>query len=111
MSNEKQKKDTLLTIRMSNEELDALDYMSDYSGKTRSDTLTRAYKFFINSGSANKAVEEEARGLGEDRKNHKVHVRVTKNDADILGEMAERCGVKVSRIMREAFKEYRRYTR
>jgi predicted DNA-binding protein len=111
MTNEKQKKDTLLTIRMSREELDALDYMSDYFGKSRSDTLTRAYKFYINSGSDNKTVEEEVRGLGDERKNHKVHVRVTKDDADILCEMAEKCGVRVSRIVREALKEYRRYTR
>jgi predicted DNA-binding protein len=111
MSNDKQKKDTLLTIRMSREELDALDYISDYSGKTRSDTLTRAYKFFLNSGSGERTIEEEARGLGEERKNHKVHFRVPSNDADELGDVAEKYGVKVSRIVREAFKEYRRYVR
>ncbi len=111
MDNEKQKKDTLLTIRMNHDELNELDYLSDYSGKTRSDTLTRAYKFFINSGASNKTIEDEGRGLGEERKKHKVHFRVTRDDADILGEMANKCGVKVSRIVREAFKEYRRYMR
>ena len=108
MRNEKIRKDTLITVRMNREDLDALEYASARSGKTRSDTLVRACKFFVGSGMCSDTCEDD-RGLGEDRKNHKVHVRMARADVDILSEMAAERGISVSRIVRDAFKAYYRY--
>ena len=110
MGNEKIRKDTLVTVRMNREDLDALEYASARSGKTRSDTLVRACKFFVGSGMCSDNREDDNdRGLGEDRKNHKVHVRMARADVDILSEAAAERGVSVSKIVRDAFKAYYRY--
>lgn len=111
MSDDKIRKDVLVTVRMNHEDLGVLNEASTRAGKSRSDMIARACKFFISSGMGEGAheVDKDDRGLGKERKNHKVHVRMTRTDAENLGELAANRGTSVSKIVREAFKEYAKY--
>lgn len=108
MGGEKARKDTLLTVRMTREEYDALDYLSDRFEKSRSDVLARACKYFVGS-SDGVYLSDEARG--EVIKTHKINARITREDANSLYDMAEKYGSNVSNVVRNAIKDYYRHVK
>jgi hypothetical protein len=49
MNKKKEPKNNLITVRITEDEMNTLDYLSDCIGQSKSDTLLRASKFLLNT--------------------------------------------------------------
>ena len=108
MGNEKkERKNNLLTIRITEEEMDELEYLSDKLEKTKSDSIIRACKFLLNSGDG----IDENDGDEKERKNRRVHVRITDSDMKFMYEKSDELGITSSQIVRKAIKSFARIMR
>ncbi len=106
MADKKDRKRNLATVRITSEEMETLDYLSDCMDKSKSDTLLRACKFFLNTDRAHKADTYSDTKRGEVRKKQLIHFRMTDEDMDSLSTLGEKVGATVSQIIRKAIKEY-----
>ena len=102
----KTRKSKLLTARMSDSDLETLDDLSDYTNRTRSDTIIRAFKFWLNVADMAAIEEVDEERWGKVRKNHRVHARIVDSDMDLLNECSEKTGLSVGQILRRALREY-----
>lgn len=99
---QRERKNNLLTVRLTREETDALEYLSDCLGKNKSDVMSRACKYFVSTntnGSLSKYVDE-CRGQEKESKSTRVHVRMTDSDVDQLKKMSLETGNTVSQLVR-----------
>lgn len=104
--NEREKKNSLLTVRITDDEKNTLDYLSDCLGKSKSDAITRACKFFLNS---DEDVEDDEKK--KVRKNHQVHLRMTDSDLKEVYGRAQESGVTTSQIIRKSIRKFERFIR
>ena len=107
----KDRKDSLLTIRITDDEKHALDFLSDQTGKSKSDAIIRACKYFVNWDCDPTVSDTECIGLVKDRKKHQVHCRMTQSDVEQIDAKSREAGVTTSQIIRKAIREYARVVR
>jgi uncharacterized protein (DUF1778 family) len=103
----KERKRNLLTVRLTDEDANTLEYLEEHLGSSRTDTLIRACRFFLNVGDSYIDGEEKDKyGRGKERKNRQIHVRVTDSDMALIDARREQFGESVSQIFRKAIKTY-----
>lgn len=100
------RKNNLLTVRISDDDLETLNDLIENTSKSKSDTITRALKFWTNLHKIMGVEEDENEEWGKVRKKHKVHVRVTDSDLEALNDSSERTGLSIGQIVRRAIREY-----
>lgn len=98
-----ERKNNLVTIRMDDESKETLDYLSERMGRSMTDTIMRACKFFSSSGYSG---SESADVREKKRKNRYVHMRVTDSDKDFLDERCRDGNETVSQFVRKSLKAY-----
>lgn len=103
----KEKKGNLLTIRITEDEMGALDRMCDSMNKTKSDVITRACKFFLNTGEV--ITEDEKKD--KTRKSCQVHLRLSDSDAQVVYGRGAEIDATVSQIIRKSIKTFERFNR
>lgn len=109
----KERKSNLLTIRLTDEDGDTLDYLSDHMDSSVTATLTKACRFFLNLSECGVnmggGLGSDLNGSGTDEKKRKtrvVHVRMMDSDMDRLNTRRDRHGETISDIFRQAIKAY-----
>lgn len=100
--NKKERKSNLLTVRLTSEELNDLDLLSDRMDKNRSDTMVRACKLLLNMGDQH-VIDKDGEDMKK-RKIHRVHLRMTDADVEQLKLRSDAIGVTISVVIREAIK-------
>ena len=105
MTDKKERKSNLITVRITDDEMSTLDYLSDCLGKNKSDVIVRACKFFLSS---NDGIEEDA-VKEKVRKNNQVHLRMTESDMKDLNEYGREAGVTTSQTIRNSIKYFERF--
>ena len=111
MEEKKERKTNLLTIRVTEDDAASLEYLSDYLGKSKSDTVMRACKFLLSLGDTSDGIEQGGYGREKERKTRQIHVRVTGTDLDRICTYGGEDGPSVSNIIRSAIKKYCSYVR
>lgn len=107
MGEKRERKGTLLTIRVTDEEAQSLDYLSDCLGKTKSEAIMRACMFFL---SLNHGISDDEK-KGKERKTKQIHLRVTDADMDKLTNKSDEINATISQIVRKSIKEFDRSVR
>lgn len=107
MDEKKERKVNPITARISSDDLDILDDLVDRTNKNKSDTITRAVKFWRNvvDISAIDSKEDEEQ-WGKVPKNVRVNLRTTDSDMKMFNECVDNTGLSVSQIVRKAIREY-----
>lgn len=103
-------KSTLLTVRVTEDEMKTLDYLSDYLGKTKSDIIARACVCFLNMDDVHDSEEKKKREYGEHR-THAVHLRMRNSDMAELSTKSKRSGWSISQIIRKSIKDFEKFVR
>lgn len=116
MDEKKERKRNLITVRITKDEMNTLDYLSDCLGQSKSDTMLRASKFLLNTMGGNLGSNvDDVNGSGTDeigaRKNCQVHLRITDSDMAVFNDHSEKSGLTVSQIVRTGLKSYERFKR
>lgn len=107
MSDKKERKNNLITVRITDDEMNTLDYLSDCLGKSKSDVIVRACKFFLSS---NDGIEEDS-VKEKVRKNSQVHLRMTESDMNNLNDYGREIGATTSQTIRRSIKHFERFIR
>lgn len=100
------RKSKLITARMSDDDIESLDDLSEYTNRTRSDTLVRAFKFWLNVADLTTIAEVDEEKWGKVRKNNRIHARVVDSDMELLNDCSEKTGLSVGQILRRSVREY-----
>ena len=106
MNKTKERKNNPITARISEDDLAILDDLSDYTNKSKSDTITRAVKFWRNVADVSETEDDGIEKWGAVSKNIRVNLRVTDSDMRLFDECSEQTGLSVSKIIRKALREY-----
>lgn len=106
MDIKKERKSHPITARISEDDLMILDDLSDYTNKSKSDTITRAVKFWRNVADISESGDDGLEKWGEVPKNVRVNLRVTDSDMRLFDECIEQTELSVSKIIRKALREY-----
>jgi uncharacterized protein (DUF1778 family) len=106
MEENKERKSNAITARITDDDLGILDDLSDYTNKNKSDTITRAVKFWRNVVDTTKITAEDTEKWGEVTKNVRVNLRVTDSDKHLFDECSAETGLSTSQIIRKALREY-----
>lgn len=105
---DKERKDCLITIRMTDNDVDIVNYLSEYMGKSISDTISRACKFYLNADDSYEDIDKFSDVKEEERKNRRIHLRMSSSDVNILTEKGDKRGDTISQTIRKAIKMYHR---
>lgn len=103
----KERKNNLLTIRLTNNEKHALDSLTERMDKSKSDVMLRACKYFSSvgggylGGSREAECEDKGEG-GYGRLVHRVHLRMSDEDMDGVRTQSEASGETISQLIRRA---------
>ena len=97
----KERKGNLLTIRITDEEMNSLDLLADRMDKSKSDVMLRACKFLVNTDTSRKSVDDNNK---KERKPHRVHFRMPDSDMALLKKQSDETGITISRLIGEAIK-------
>lgn len=103
---EETKKSKSITARISDDDLETLNDLSDFTNKTRSDTILRAFKFWTNVADLSRVEEVDEEKWGKVRKNHRIHARMSENDLDLLNKCSQKTGLSIGQILRRALRAY-----
>ena len=106
MEEKRERKRNPITARISDDDLALLEDLSDYTNKNKSDTITRAVKFWRNVADCSKIEDDGTEKWGAVAKNVRVNLRVTDSDKQLFDECGEETGLSVSQIVRKAIREY-----
>lgn len=106
MEENRERKKNAITARITEDDLGFLDDLSDYTNKNKSDTITRAVKFWRNVADMTKIGGDEHEKWGEVGKNVRVNLRVTDSDKHLFDECSAETGLSTSQIIRKALREY-----
>lgn len=106
MKENKERKCNPITARISEADLEILEDLSDYTNKNKSDTITRAVKFWKNVADPSTIGTDDSEKWGKTPKNIRVNLRVTDSDMHLFEECGEATGLSVSQIVRKAIREY-----
>ena len=101
----KERKTNLLTIRITDDEKDSLDYLCDYLGRSKSDAMLRACKFFVNTDE----VITESEKKDRTRKTSQVHLRISDSDAKEVYGRGEELGATTSQLVRKSIRYFEHY--
>ena len=116
----KERKSNLLTIRITDDEKESLDYLCDSIGKSKSDAITRACMYFLNTrpddmegyleDNIGGGVGSGVGGSGTDEKRSlrtvRVHARMSDSIAEGLKNRGLESGEGLSRTVRKAIKAF-----
>lgn len=97
----KERKNNLVTVRLTGEELNTLDCLSDRLDRNRSDIMLRACKFLLAIGDVGGGNRGDSSDKDE-RRPHRVHVRMSEKDMDGLKKRSEETGDTISELIRKA---------
>lgn len=98
----KERKNNLLTVRLTGDETDALEYLTDHMGKNKSDVISRACKFLLNTD-AETSSGVSGSGTDEEKKMvMRVHVRMADTDVERIRVRGSKTGDTVSQFIRQA---------
>ena len=105
----KERKTNPITIRLTDDEKNALDGLSERMDKSRSDVLLRACKFFMIAGDGNTGgyiggSSKDSDQEGDGRKTHRVNLRMPESDMDSLRRVSTSSGDSVSQLIRKAIR-------
>lgn len=103
----KERKSNLFTIRITDDEMNSLECLCDNMGRTKSDVISRACKFFLNTGEI--ITEEEKKD--KTRKNYQVHLRMNDSEAKVVYGRGDELGATPSQIIRKSIKYFERFMR
>lgn len=106
MEEKRERKNNPITARISSDDLALLEDLSDYTNKNKSDTITRAVKFWRNVADVSKIEDDVIEKWGAVTKNVRVNFRITDSDKQLIDECGEETGLSVSQIVRKAIREY-----
>lgn len=106
MKEKKECKSNAITARISANDLEILDDLSEYTNKSKSDTITRAVKFWRNVAGGGASTDDEAEIWGKVPKNIKVHLRANDSDMALFDKCREETGLSISQIIRKSIREY-----
>lgn len=106
MNDTKKYKSKSITARISDDELESLNALSEYTNKTVSDTILRAFKFWMNVADISSIEEVDEEKWGKIRKNNRIHARMTESDLDLLNNCSRKTGLSVGQILRRSIREY-----
>ena len=100
------RKNKLLTARLSDEDIELLSELSERTNRTKSDTIIRACKFWLNARRGADDNEDESEIWGKVSKNNRVHLRVRDADMAMLNDGCNRLGLPISQVIRRSIREY-----
>ena len=100
-------KTKLITARITDDDLETLNDLSEYTNKTRSDTILRAFKFWMNVSDMSAIAEVDEEKWGKIRKNNRIHARITESDLVLLNNCSQKTGLSVGQILRRSIRDYK----
>lgn len=106
MEEKRERKNNPITARISSDDLSLLEDLSDYTNKNKSDTITRAVKFWRNVADGSRIKDDGSEKWGAVTKNVRVNLRVTDSDKQLFEECGKETGLSISQIVRKAIREY-----
>lgn len=104
MRDNRERKSNLITVRIDDDDRELLDYLSDHTGRSMSDTIVRACRFYSSSGGFDMDISDNVRKRV--RKNVYVHMRVTDSDLGFLNDVCSRLDISISQLVRHAIRGY-----
>lgn len=106
MEEKRERKCNPITARISEADFEILEDLIDYTNKNKSDTITRAVKFWKNVADTSMISTDDSEKWGKTCKNVRVNLRVTDSDMQLIEECGAETGLSVSQIVRKAIREY-----
>ena len=101
-----ERKNHLITARISTDDLELLADLCELINKNKSDTITRAIKFWRNVVDISAVSLDDPEIWGKMPKNIRVHLRTSDSDMKMFNECMEKTGLSISQIVRKAIKAY-----
>lgn len=106
MNKKDERKSGSISARISDDDLETLNDLSEYTNKSRTDVVMRAFKFWVNVNDLSKIEETDEEKWGKVRKGNRIHVRALEEDMSQLTKCSEVTGLSVGQIIRRAIREY-----
>ena len=107
MNKNRERKSNLITIRLSDVDMETVEYLSDRTNKSKSDTILRACKFGLYAGDIFNN-ESENEQWGKVRKQKLIHLRMTDSDKNLFETHGRELGKTISQIVRASIRAYNR---
>ena len=108
MGEKKARKSSMITARLSDDDMETLYYLSERIDKPVSDTALRAFKCWMNVGDVHDNSDDDLEQWGKVRKNNRIHIRVTDSEMETINAHTERVGVPISQAVRRAIRAFGR---
>lgn len=106
MSDNKERKSNIVTVRVSETDMEIIDYLSDHTNRSKSDTILRACKFGMYAGDIYSKVNETEK-WGKDKKQKQLHLRLTDPDKKLFDTHSQEVGKSMSQIVRASIRAYK----
>lgn len=101
-----ERKSNLITVRLSDNDMETVSSLSERTNRSTSDTILRACKFGMNIGDIFKDDENEQ--WGKSRKHQQIHMRITDSDKELFDKYSQKLGKPISQIVRASIRAYGR---
>lgn len=105
MKENKERKSNLITVRLTDNDMDTVNYLSERTNRSVSDTILRACKFGINVGDIFDERDENDQ-WGKSRKQQQIHLRITDTDKNMFDSYKRDAGKSMSQIVRASIRAY-----
>ena len=106
----KERKNNLITVRIADEDMATVEYLSDCTNQSKSEVIIRACKYYLNMREASIG-EIHNRGFERVHKRSQVHLRVTDSDMELLNKRGRENGLSLAELVRAGIREYDRFQR
>ena len=106
MKEPSERKRNLITVRLSDSDMETVNYMSERTNRSTSDTVLRACKFGFNVKDIFDE-EDENEKWGVSRK-QQIHLRITDSDKKLFDNYSAEVGKPISQIVRASIRAYSR---
>lgn len=105
MRDDRERKSNLITVRLSDNDMDTVNYLSERTNRSVSDTILRACKFGINVGDIFDESDSDEQ-WGKSRKQQQIHLRITNTDKNMFDNYKRDVGKSMSQIVRASIRAY-----
>lgn len=95
-----------ITTRVSDDDLEMLNDLSESTNKTKSDTIIRAYKFWRSTVDISKLGKDDEEEWGKVRKNNRIRARMDEDVYNSMDSTSRETGLSIGQIIRRSIREY-----
>ena len=105
MKENKERKNNLVTVRISEDDMNTVSYLSESTNRSTSDTILRACKFGLHAGDIfeNAGETEQWGNIGNQKQ---IHLRITDSDKRLFDDRSREFGKSMSQFVRASIRAY-----